>query len=164
MTCKDCLHYEACKNTDYECEELCRDVKKFLDHRQIVFFGMHTSNFNKENKKNSKFFKLVPDDIKKDCFVVTHVKGFGKQVGLHEYLQRKLLKFAYENGYEDSEPWDDETAHYSIYYDTVINSFEVAPIIGNKYFEVYFSCEEGAEQAIEKVVKPFMKEHPDFVW
>ena len=29
---------------------------------------------------------------------------------------------------------------------------------------VYFSTKEKAEQAIEEVVKPFMKEHPDFVW
>lgn len=91
-------------------------------------------------------------------------KNFAKQVALHQLLYRKLLKFAYDNGYEDSEPWDDETMHYSIYYDSVDNSFDISPIIQMKYCEVYFSSEEGAEKAIEKVVKPFMKEHLDFVW
>ena len=33
-----------------------------------------------------------------------------------------------------------------------------------KYQGVYFSTREGAERAIEEVVKPFMKEHPEFVW
>ena len=30
--------------------------------------------------------------------------------------------------------------------------------------DVYFSSEKGAKCAIEEVVEPFMKEHPEFVW
>lgn len=112
-------------------------------------------------------FQDDKDSYDEDVYSVANYfnnETFAKQVALHQLLYRKLLKFAYDNGYEDSEPWDDETLHYSIYYDSVNNSFDISPVIQMKYCEVYFSSEEGAEKAIEKVVKPFMKEHLDFVW
>ena len=34
----------------------------------------------------------------------------------------------------------------------------------HKFDGVWFSSEEGAERAIEEVVEPFVKEHPEFKW
>lgn len=91
-------------------------------------------------------------------------KEFANQVALHQLLYRKLLKFAYDNGCEDTE-WDLNNRHYHI-----IGSFDGKDFgfDSNDVFKqqgtVYFSSKEGALQAIKEVVKPFMKEHSDFVW
>ena len=90
---------------------------------------------------------------------------FAEQVALHQLLYRKLLKFAYDNECEDSQIWGDNgIEHWHIMYDFVecISYADWASTSKNN--DVYFSTKEGAERAIEEVVKPFMKEHPDFVW
>ena len=88
---------------------------------------------------------------------------FANQVALHQLLYRKLLKFAYENDCEDRE-WGTEHEHWRIYYDTPSNKFDIDVNDAFKYQGVYFSTRQGARRAIEEVVKPFMKEHPEFVW
>ena len=89
---------------------------------------------------------------------------FAKQVALHQLLYRKLLKFSYDNECEDTEEWDGNHEHWAIRYNSYRNEFRLYYQDGYKAHEVYFSSEEGAKRAIEEVVKPFMKEHPDFVW
>ena len=91
-------------------------------------------------------------------------KAFAEQVALHQLLYRKLLKFAYDNGFEDTAEWDGENAHWAIRYDDLRNEFCSYYQDGYKTRDVHFSSEEGAERAIEEVVKPFIKEHPEFVW
>ena len=92
-------------------------------------------------------------------------KQFANQVALHQLLYRKLLKFAYDNGFEDTAEWDCHNRHYHIIYSFNDKDFDFD---GNDTFKrqgtVYFSSEEGALQAISGVVIPFMKEHPEFVW
>ena len=88
---------------------------------------------------------------------------FANQVALHQLLYRKLLKFAYENDCEDRE-WGTKYEHWRIYYDTDSDKFGIDTNDAFKYQGAYFSTREGAWRAIEEVVKPFMKEHPEFVW
>ena len=90
-------------------------------------------------------------------------EGFAKQVSLHQLLYRKLLKFAYENDCEDRE-WGTKHEHCRIYYDTDSDKFDIDVNDAFKYQGVYFSTRQGAKRAIEEVVEPFMKEHPEFVW
>lgn len=91
-------------------------------------------------------------------------KDFARQVVLHELLNRKLLKYAYDNNAEDCE-WDGENEHYYICFNNVVTKrFIVASGSFDKCQKIYFSKEKVAEQAIEDVVKPFMKDFPDFVW
>lgn len=91
-------------------------------------------------------------------------KDFAEQVALHQLLYRKLLKFTYDNGFEDTEEWNGGNEHWAIRYNSYRNEFRLYYQDGYKAHEVYFSSEEGAERAIKEVVKPFMKEHPEFVW
>ena len=91
-------------------------------------------------------------------------KSFAEQVALHQLLYRKLLKFAYDNGFEDTAEWNGGNEHWAIRYNSYRNEFRLYYQDGYKAHEVYFSSEEGAERAIKEVVKPFMKEHPEFVW
>ena len=90
-------------------------------------------------------------------------KAFAEQVALHQLLYRKLLKFAYDNGCEDVE-WDNKNTHWCIFYSHVNLKYEVVGFVFRKFADVWFSSEEGAKRAIKEVVKPFIKEHPEFVW
>lgn len=92
-------------------------------------------------------------------------REFAKQVALHQLLYRKLLKFAYDNGCEDTANWNCCDLHYRIHYTYSDNEFDVD---SNDTYKiqgaVYFATRNGAERAIKEVVEPFVKEHPDFVW
>jgi hypothetical protein len=91
-------------------------------------------------------------------------KNFANQVALHQLLYRKLLKYAYDNEFEDTAEWDGTNLHWAIRYNSYRNEFRLYYQDGYKAHEVYFSSEEGAKRAIKEVVEPFMKEHPEFVW
>ena len=91
-------------------------------------------------------------------------KRFANQVALHQLLYCKLLKFAYDNECEDTAEWDEGNIHWAIRYDNNDGEFFAYYQNRHKALGVYFSTEEGAERAIKEVVKPFMKEHPEFVW
>ena len=91
-------------------------------------------------------------------------ENFANQVALRQLLYRKLLKFAYDNGYEDKAKWNSTNRHWRIWYDHCNNVFDVGWSDIFQSSDVYFSTEEGAGRAIREVVIPFMKEHPDFVW
>ena len=88
---------------------------------------------------------------------------FANRVALHQLLYRKLLKFSYENNYTDVE-WNGSNNHWCIYYDPDDLKYCVAGFVSHKFDSVWFSSEDAAERAIEEVVKPFVKEHPEFVW
>ena len=88
---------------------------------------------------------------------------FANQVALHQLLYRKLLKFSYENQCADVE-WNGSNDHWCIYYDPDDLKYCVAGFGSHKFDGVWFSSEEGAERAIEEVVEPFVKEHPEFKW
>lgn len=90
-------------------------------------------------------------------------KSFAEQVALHQLLYRKLLKFAYDNNCEDEE-WNGMNDHWLIVYFPLNDDFVIANVQCVKEHTVYFSTEEGASRAINEVIRPFMKEHPDFVW
>ena len=90
---------------------------------------------------------------------------FAQQVSLHQLLYRKLLKFAYDNEYEDNQIWGGNgIEHWHIGYDFRECVFYADWVSVTKYNDVYFSTKEGAERALKEVVEPFMKEHPEFIW
>jgi len=91
-------------------------------------------------------------------------EAFAQQVFLHQLLYRKLLKFAYEKDCVDKANWDGLTKHYFISYRTELDSYDATYCFDIKLPTVYFSSICGANQAIEEVLKPFIKEHPEFKW
>lgn len=91
-------------------------------------------------------------------------EAFAKQVALYQLLYRKLLKFAYDNGIEDTVGWDGENTHWTIRYDDNHDKFFAYSQEHYKARDVYFPSEDAASRAIKEVVEPFMKEHPEFVW
>lgn len=90
---------------------------------------------------------------------------FARQVALHQLLYRKLLKYAYDNDAGVDDWTDPNSKKYFIAKSIEDNKFYVYWNIIFKYNGViYFNSKEVTEQAIEDVVKPFMEEHPEFVW
>lgn len=90
-------------------------------------------------------------------------KKFANQVAIHQRLYRKLLKFSYDNDCEDKE-WNGTNDHWLILYYPLNDDFVIANVQCVKEYTVYFSTEEGASRAINEIVRPFMKEYPEFVW
>lgn len=132
--------------------------------------------FNSELKDEDSYFIIDEEGVKTsfyDSITDKHRlnnvnsfndKDFAKQVYLHELLNRKLLKFAYDNNAEDCE-WNGENLHYYIFLDTLSNKFRVEDYFNAKTLStIHFSNKEIAKQAIQDVIEPFMKEHPEFVW
>lgn len=89
---------------------------------------------------------------------------FANQVALHQLLYRKLLKFAYDNGFEDTSEWDGVNRHWLLQYSCDTGDIVVLSVYHYKSQNVYFSSDEGAKRAGKEVIMPFMKEHPEFVW
>lgn len=87
-----------------------------------------------------------------------------QQIALHQLLYRMLLKFAYDNGFEDTAEWDGFNKHWTILYHYENNMVTIDYMYAVKNYGVYFSSVDGARRAIKEVIEPFMKEHPDFVW
>lgn len=92
-------------------------------------------------------------------------KDFANQLALHEFLNRKLLKYAWDNNAEDCE-WDGKNSHWHIE-KLIATNGTVFSAVEDEHYKCctpYFSKREIVEQAIEDVVIPFMAEHPEFVW
>lgn len=91
-------------------------------------------------------------------------KELMEQRALHETLNRLLWRYSDTHG-GDSNPWPGGT-HWFIYGDTFdgLKMNVSANDARKKQGTIYFKNRETANAAIEEVVKPFMEEHPEFVW
>ena len=87
-------------------------------------------------------------------------KNFAEQVYLRQLLQRKLLRFAWDNGYEAT----NEPNQYYVSYFSKTKSYVVVIDCGLCAPCVHFSSYSAAERAIKEVIEPFVKKHPNFVW
>ena len=91
-------------------------------------------------------------------------KNFANQVALHQLLYRKLLKYAYDNEFEDEE-WDGTKMHAYIIYNFTRKDYDIRWTRNEKEpGTVYFKTPTRATAALNEVVMPFIKEHPEFVW
>lgn len=93
-------------------------------------------------------------------------KKLVKQRALHETLNRLLWRFSEENGGDENE-WDGVACHYYITFQDGIGEKKLVVEWTSQWHHqgvVFFSSILAAERAIEEIVKPFMAEHPEFVW
>lgn len=101
------------------------------------------------------------DDKQYECSNYFNDEDFAKQVALHQLLYRKLLKFKLERETNDIH----FESRFSIDIDKDNSPFVNAILdSGRSCNGVYFKEHSTAELALNKVVKPFLKEHPDFIW
>lgn len=95
-------------------------------------------------------------------------KDFAMHVALHQLLYRKLLQYAYNNDVIDEHSRDDSYKHYYIV-QRIVDGKNITTVDytwGDTLpCTVYFRTEEGAQKAIDDVVKPLMDKYPAFrVW
>ena len=65
----------------------------------------------------------------------------------------------------DEIDWSKLTDKFYIYFDYTTSKYKiVASHKFRSFSEVYFKDEKTAKQAIDEIIKPFMKQHPEFVW
>lgn len=130
--------------------------------------------FNNRPKVDDIFYYITSDGVRLDdnddynVDMITAAnsfndEAFANQVYLHELLNRKLLKYAYDHEAEDCN-WDNKNEHYYIYFDNTKYHYDIKTNLYYRSQNIYFSKAEVARQAIEDIVKPFMEEHPEFVW
>lgn len=86
-------------------------------------------------------------------------KDFAKQVMLHQLLYRKLLKFKLQR----DNPITRDRCYY-INKDDKNVRVKVSDFKNKNCNCVYFNSWATADLAIEDIVKPFLEEHPDFIW
>ena len=120
----------------------------------------YIGNFNNTIGSNDARYNF--DDRLYNSINYFNNESFANQVALHEQLNLKLLKFAYDH--KATVNWEDENPKYYIAYRFRTKEFSVGLTIYDKSFDVCFSSHFVATKAINKVVKPFMAEHPNFVW
>ena len=84
-----------------------------------------------------------------------------QQWALKVQLMLLLLRFQEQNG-GDAE-WDGEKKHFRMAHCKSVNCIERIRAYQSPV-EIYFKDSETAERAYEEVVKPFLAQHPEFVW
>lgn len=108
--------------------------------------------------------QLPSDDESFDCHNYFNDEAFANQVALHQLLYRKLLKYAYDNKCEDEE-WNGNNMHAYIIYSFMNKDYDIRWTCDDKkQGTVYFKSTTWATAALNEVVMPFAKEHPEFVW
>lgn len=90
-------------------------------------------------------------------------KNLMHQRAMHETLDRLLWRFSMENGEMDN-PWGGDCPHYFIICDAGTQNFSVYYSYCTKESFPYFNNSGTAWRAIDEIIKPFMAEHPNFVW
>lgn len=108
------------------------------------------------------YFYEYNEEIDKDRFERVNYynnKEFAEHQALRELLNRKLMKFSYENGGADIDNYADA---YSIYHDSdnILCIDDCFPDL----LTTMFISEEVAQRAIDEIVRPFLEEHPNFKW
>lgn len=153
--------------TQEQLKQLGIEVKKeketpFTRHTNKVYWSINTKGISVGAvDKNDDFDNDMYDKVN-----YFNDYKFAEQVALHQLLYRKLLKYAYENDAIIDDWYCNSKQPYHISYDYSETVFTIATYttIHKNQGTVYFSKQEVAENAIEDIVKPFMREHPEFVW
>jgi len=95
-------------------------------------------------------------------------KSIMEQRALHETLSRLLWRFSMQND-GDKINWNTGSRKYIVTYNIktgkfMVDYYSTAAGCVLKNLTPYFLTPEIAHRAIDEIVLPFIKEHPEFVW
>ena len=152
-----------------------------LTEEQLKMLGIETekkSPFKRDSEYPEEFFYIEYNgevigcidyntDADNACFDVANYctdKNLLQQRAWHEILNRLLWRYSMEHD-GDKIDWNNHSEwKYYIYFNIDLNKYAVDCHRHTKDGMVYFHTSEIANNAFEEIIKPFMKEHPDFVW
>ena len=166
-----------------------KEIKLTIDGKEVQLTNeqLKALGIEIEGKRKNPFSKVAVDDM---YYFIRHFGGvdgyrqandgeddmlfntvnyfndeqFTQQVALHQLLYRKLLKFAYDNECEDEE-WDGTNIHFYIIYNSTKKDYDTRWTRNEKEpGTVYFKSGIWATAALNEVVMPFVREHPEFEW
>ena len=104
------------------------------------------------------------DDKSHDVANYCRDKELMEQRALHETLNRLLWRFSMQNGGDEIDWNDVKKAKWLICFDHINKQFNTICTYTWHASDVHFISQEVAQRAIDEIIKPFMTEHPDFVW
>lgn len=155
-----------------------KEVRLTDEQLKVLGVEVRKNPFNRTNSLCKEYFYIDPfgeigfssegySDVWKELWNVTNYfndKRFTNQVALHQLLYRKLLKYSYDNEFEDEE-WDGNNMHAYIIYNFTRKDYDIRWTRDEKEpGTVYFKSPTRATAALNEVVMPFVKEHPEFEW
>lgn len=131
-----------------------KSVNPFAEREQYVYTIVEPGGVDKIlNNPSIKESGLAFKDI-----------DFARQVALHQLLYRKLLKYAYDTNTINRSEWNGNNEHFTIikndsgFYGVRVWRLE------KMMNAVYFDTSKNAIKAIDAIIYPFEKEHPEFMW
>ena len=132
--------------------------KRELRNGEVAYYIADIGDLGTIYNANSSFAELAYS-VANFCTDRTLMQ----QRAQHEILNRLLWRYSMEHD-GDKIDWTNHNSSKSyIIYEHDIKGFIVK---NNQYFQnlgvVYFHTKETAENAIEEIIEPFMKAHPDF--
>ena len=143
---------EAIKNKESS-EKLNKNPFDRVNNNELYYL-LDSDDIVTEIREENEAF----DDKQYGCSNYFNDKKFAEQVMLHQLLYRKLLKFKFER--------DNPITRDRYFYISKDKSvrIEISDFKNKNCNCVYFNSLATANLAIEDIVKPFLKEHPDFIW
>lgn len=149
---------------------ICINGKKAeLTEEQMKALGIELPNDNPFDKAEMRkiYYYISPvgdvtyaheteNPFDKYCFDVANYctdKAIMEQRALHETLSRLLWRFSEQNGGKGMFGIADKG-----------NGNFCSMIENYRYLDPTFKTADIANRAIKEIIKPFMAEHPDFVW
>lgn len=130
---------------------------------ETYYFGDSRGNVSK-SRENSDYSDYI--DLKR--YAVANYcsdKELMEQRVLHETLSRLLWRYSMQHDGDKIDWNNQDIPKYYIEFNHINNQFGVGTLWFSHLEGVVLFYNQGiAISAIEQVVKPFMKEHPDFVW
>lgn len=159
---------------------ICINGKKAeLTEEQLKALGIEISKANPfaRVKKNNQYFSIdslgnvigvIDDyyDIDTQAYDIANYctdKSIMEQRALHETLNRLLWRYSMEHDGDKIDWTKKSEKKYFIFYHHPNDEYVVkfSWTIGG-FGDIFFNSREIAENAIEEVIKPFMKAHHDF--
>lgn len=143
---------EAIKNKE-DSEKLNKNPFNRVNNNELYYL-LDSDDIVTEIREANETF----DDKQYGCSNYFNDKKFAEQVMLHQLLYRKLLKFKFER--------DNPITRDRYFYISKDKSVrvEISDFKNKNCNCVYFNSLATANLAIEDIVKPFLKEHSDFIW
>lgn len=154
--------------------------KAELTEEQLIALGIKIKNNDPFELELGEYFYINPSgEVIEDyytsvCFTTENRynvanfctdKDLMEQRALHENLSRLLWRYSMRHD-GDKIIYGDSSNKYYIYFKNsninypLVSHWNASATIG----ETFFYSESIANDAIEEVVKPFMKAHPEFKW
>ena len=91
-------------------------------------------------------------------------KSLLEQQALHETLNRLLWRYSMEHDGDKIDWGNNDTFKWYVYHHSIKNTWHTDCVSYTHDSAIFFHSRATAEAAIEKIIKPFMKAHPEFKW